>query len=171
MEQLKELFGEEKLSFDEFMEKITNANIKLADLSGGRYVDKGKYDGLAEKYEKIKAEYDGYKVENDGSKYADYDALKNENAELKAQADSRAKIDAVRQAGVDEKFADYVATKVSEQVTAEKDFETALAEYLDANKQFMQTTSEKTVYNGSDFNKATPTEKASLSEFLTEHFN
>lgn len=41
---LKDLFGSEKLSFDEFVNKVKEKGFKLADLSKGEYVAKGKYD-------------------------------------------------------------------------------------------------------------------------------
>lgn len=168
--ELKELFGEEKLSFDEFTEKVAGANIKLADLNGGEYVSKGKYNSLQEKYDKSVAEYEDYKAKNDVSKYADYDALKSENAELKNKVANGEKMEAVRQAGVDERYAKFVLTEVSGNVTDEKDFATALSEYVGANKQFTKE-SQKTVYQGSEFNKATPTEKDSLASFLGKQFN
>lgn len=167
MEQLKGLFGEEKLSFDEFTEKVAGANIKLADLNGGEYVSKEKYNSLQAKYDKSKAEYEDYKAKNDVGKYADYDALKSENAELKAKVANGEKMEEVRKAGVDERYAKFVLTEVSGNVTDDKDFATALSEYVGANKQFTKE-SQKTVYQGSEFNKNTPTEKKSLGAFLSE---
>ena len=44
MDFLKEIFGEETLTFDAFVSKVTEKGIKLADLSTGNYVDKKKYE-------------------------------------------------------------------------------------------------------------------------------
>ena len=43
MEFLKELFTE-PLSFEAFQKAVTEKGFKLADLSGGKYVDKDKFD-------------------------------------------------------------------------------------------------------------------------------
>ena len=42
MEELKTLFGEGSLSYDEFTAKCLEQNIKLANLGSGLYVDKAK---------------------------------------------------------------------------------------------------------------------------------
>ena len=44
MDFLKDVFGEEALTFDDFVSKVTGKGIKLADLSTGNYVDKKKYE-------------------------------------------------------------------------------------------------------------------------------
>ncbi len=47
MEFLKELFGDQPLTYDQLAEKATKQGMKLADLSTGRYVGKDKYDALS----------------------------------------------------------------------------------------------------------------------------
>ena len=47
MEFLKELFGDQPLTYDQLAEKVTKHGMKLADLSTGRYVGKDKYDALS----------------------------------------------------------------------------------------------------------------------------
>ena len=44
MDKLKELFGEKALTWEDFSAGVTNAKIKLADLSEGKYVDREKFD-------------------------------------------------------------------------------------------------------------------------------
>ena len=44
MDKLKELFGEKALTWEDFSQAVTNAKIKLADLSEGKYVDREKFD-------------------------------------------------------------------------------------------------------------------------------
>ena len=44
---LKELFGDQPLTYDQLAEKVTKQGMKLADLSTGRYVGKDKYDALS----------------------------------------------------------------------------------------------------------------------------
>ena len=46
MEFLKELFADGSLSYDELSAKVQEKGFKLADLSKGEYVSKGKYDQL-----------------------------------------------------------------------------------------------------------------------------
>lgn len=41
---LKELFGEEALTYEQLQQKLTENKMKLADLSTGNYVAKGKFD-------------------------------------------------------------------------------------------------------------------------------
>ena len=44
MDKLKELFGAKALTWEDFSAGVTNAKIKLADLSEGKYVDREKFD-------------------------------------------------------------------------------------------------------------------------------
>lgn len=44
MDKLKELFGTKALTWEDFSAGVTNAKIKLADLSEGKYVDREKFD-------------------------------------------------------------------------------------------------------------------------------
>lgn len=44
MEELKDLFGEDGIKYDDFIQKVNAKGIKLADLSKGEYVSKKKYD-------------------------------------------------------------------------------------------------------------------------------
>ena len=43
MDFLKELFGEEALTFEQLSKKVSEKGLKLADLSTGNYVAKKKY--------------------------------------------------------------------------------------------------------------------------------
>ena len=43
-EELKELFGENTLSYDDFTKAVEEKGMKLANLSAGGYVAKSKYD-------------------------------------------------------------------------------------------------------------------------------
>jgi hypothetical protein len=44
MEFLKELFGEEALTYEQLLAKVNEKGLKVADLSTGKYVDKKKYE-------------------------------------------------------------------------------------------------------------------------------
>ena len=48
MEILKNLFGGEALTFEQFAEKVNNAaDVKLGNLTGAQYVEKDKYDNVS----------------------------------------------------------------------------------------------------------------------------
>ena len=46
MEFLKELFGNESLTYEQLAAKVAEKKMKLADLSTGAYVGKDKYETL-----------------------------------------------------------------------------------------------------------------------------
>lgn len=131
MDELKTLFGSDSLDYATFEQKLGEAGINLANLAGGGYVAKGKYDKLAGEYAK-------YKADNDPSKYADYDSIKAERDTLKAEKAERELSAKVTAAGVGERFTKFVMSEVSALVTDKKDFDTALKEYLAANPQFAE---------------------------------
>lgn len=130
MDELKALFGDESLDYTTFEQKITESGMKLVNLKSGGYIDKAKYDKLAGDFTK-------YKTENDVSKYADYDSLKAEVEQLKAEKIEAGYISIAATAGVDEKFREFVVSKVKGNVTQDKDFKACLTEYLKDNQQFI----------------------------------
>lgn len=52
---LKEIFGEDALTVDEFNKRLKNDGIKLADLSTGDYVSKAKYEKVASEKELLES--------------------------------------------------------------------------------------------------------------------
>lgn len=132
--ELKELFGEEALTYDDFNSRVVDKGLKLVDLTEGNYVSKEKYDALV-------SDFDKYKEENDVTKYADYEDLKAENAILKAEKTEIEEISKVKSAGIDDKFSKFVYAEVKSRVTDDKDFDTALAEYVNENPHFKVTPS------------------------------
>lgn len=58
MEFLKSLFANESLTFAQFVEKVTGANIKLANLSDGQYVSLEKYNSNIDQYKQQLAQRD-----------------------------------------------------------------------------------------------------------------
>lgn len=139
MDELQELFGEGTLSYADFSAKLNEHGIKLANIKAGGYVDKGKYDKLAGEFAK-------YKTDNDVSKYADYDAIKMELEQLKAEKADAELAKEVAEANVDTKFQRFVVSEVKPLVTEQKDFKTCLAEYLKANPQFVVNTQRQGVF-------------------------
>lgn len=170
MEELRSLFGEDSLSFDEFSAKLNASGIKLANIKAGGYVDKGKYDKLSNEFEK-------YKAENNSDKYADYEEVKAENEKLKAEKIELQYSSIVSAAGVDDKFKKFVLSEVKSLVTEEKNFETALSEYVKENEQFLKP---KTEHNPNDRvfqmdsqanfentkTNSTPLDKLSMEEYI-----
>lgn len=139
MDELQELFGEEALSYADFAAKLNERGIKLANIKAGGYVDKGKYDKLAGEYAK-------YKQENDVSKYADYETIKTELEQLRAEKADAELAKEVAEANVDTKFQRFVMSEVKALVTDKKDFKACLAEYLKENPQFIVNTQRQGVF-------------------------
>ena len=133
MEELKDIFGEESLSFADFVAKVSEKGMKLVNLKAGGYVDKNKFDSL-------RTEFDKYKTEHaaDGEKYADYDALKAEVESLRSEKAENELGATVLAAGVDERFKKFVVSEVKPLVTEEKDFAAALKDYITENAQFLK---------------------------------
>lgn len=140
MEELKSLFGEGSLSYEEFSQKLGEAkDIKLANLKTGNYVDKAKFDKLEQsntewqnKYSALEESTKGY-----GELQTTYDALKTEFETLKSKQEESEKMGLISSANVNPKFAKFIYSEVSSQVSESKDFQTALNEYLKDNKEFL----------------------------------
>jgi predicted nuclease with TOPRIM domain len=85
MEELKSLFGEGSLSYEEFSQKLGEAkDIKLANLKSGNYVDKAKYEKLETSVNEWQTKYSALEESTKGygdlqttydTLKADYDAL------------------------------------------------------------------------------------------------
>lgn len=143
MEELKSLFGESSLSYEEFSQKLGETkDIKLANLKSGNYVDKAKYDKLETSVTEWQTKFSALEENTRG--YADlqtnYTNLKNEYDALKTKQDETDKMNAIKDANVNPKFAKFVYTEVLSQVDETKDFQTALSEYLKDNKEFLNAT-------------------------------
>lgn len=130
MDELKDLFGDESLDYATFEQKLTDSGMKLVNLKSGGYIDKAKYDKLAGDFTK-------YKTENDVSKYADYDSLKAEVEQLRAEKLEAGYMSEAAEAGVDEKFREFVVSKAKAGISKDKDFKSCLTDYLKDNQQFI----------------------------------
>ena len=89
MEFLWELFGGGTLTYDQLAAKVTEKQMKLADLSGGAYVGKDKFDTLAEERNDYKR-----RLEEANGKLQGYDPDWKTKAE-QAQQEADAKIKAM----------------------------------------------------------------------------
>ena len=139
MDELQELFGEGALNYADFSAKLSEHGIKLANIKAGGYVDKAKFD-------KLSSEFAKYKTDNDVSKYADYDSIKTELEQLKAEKADAELAKEVAAANVDAKFQKFVMAEVKALVTEKKDFKACLADYLKENQQFVVNTQRQGVF-------------------------
>lgn len=141
MEELKSLFGDSSLSYDEFEEKLSKSGdtIKLANLKTGKYVDNDKFtkvesdlSSMTEKYNALvesTKDYDELKKNYETSQ-ASYSELQNKYTQME-------RMNQIDKSNVNPKFAKFVYNEVNGQVTDKKDFQTCLAEYLKENKEFL----------------------------------
>ena len=142
MEELKSLFGEGSLSYEEFNQKLGEVGdtIKLANLKSGNYVDKSKYDKVEKNFTDYQTKYNALteSTKDYDSLKASYDDITTKYNTLLAKQDEAEKMSLVNSANVNPKFAKFVYTEVLSQVDDKKDFQTALNEYLKDNKEFLK---------------------------------
>lgn len=143
MDELKTIFGDNALTYDQFQQAVDGAQIKLADLGKGEYVS-------ADKYKRLQADYAKYKEDNPIGKYADYDEIKAKVAEYKRKEEEAVLFDKIQKVGVDPRFAKFVLAEVNAQVTEQNDFDKCLQAYVEANPQFAAVQeAQKTFHFGS----------------------
>ena len=85
MEFLKELFGGEALTFDQFAAKANERKMKLADISDGAYVGREKFDTLTADRNSLKQRLDDANAKLEG--YDPEWKSKAEQAQSKADAE------------------------------------------------------------------------------------
>lgn len=145
MEELKSLFGEGSLSYDEFEQKLGEAGetIKLANLKSGNYVDKAKFEKLEKGLEDYKTKYSALEESTKGfdELKSQFDDVSNKYNELLGKQEVAEKMDKIKGANVNDKFAKFVYNEVNALVSDEKDFQTVLSEYLKENSQFINSKS------------------------------
>lgn len=146
-DELKELFGENSLSYDDFSKAIESKGMKLANLSAGGYVAKNKYDDdlkkaknldYKKKYEDLEASIQGddginAKLKNITTERDDY---KSKYEELNSKYSILDATTKVVNAGIKPEFAKFVASEVLGQVSDTLDFDTALKAYKAKNPQY-----------------------------------
>lgn len=185
-DELKELFGDKSLSFDDFTKAIDSKGMKLADLSAGGYVAKSKYDedvkkakGLdyKKKFEDLQKSIEGddgvnAKLKNITTERDDYkskyETLNKEYSVLQAT-------DKVTKAGIKPEFAKFVANEVLGLTSDTLDFDTALKSYKAKNPQF---NSESTIVrknssvelDGNSENQSSTTNKT-MNDLIRSNFN
>lgn len=140
MEELKSLFGEESLNYEQFEQKLTEAQgIKLANLKTGNYVDKAKYEKVEKSISDLQEKFNALSDNTKGYEElkANYETIKAEKDALQDKLNGIEKVNLVKDAGVDKEFVEFVCDKVSKLTDENKDFQTALKEYLEENKKFL----------------------------------
>ena len=145
--ELRELFGENSLSYDDFSKAIEEKGMKLANLSAGGYIAKSKYDDdmkkaknldYKKKYEDLEASIQGddginAKLKNITTERDDY---KSKYEDLNSKYSILEATTKVTSAGIKPEFAKFVASEVLGQVSDTLDFDTALKAYKSKNPQF-----------------------------------
>jgi hypothetical protein len=189
MDFLKDLFGAEKLSFEEFSAKVNEKKFDIADLATGNYVDKKKHDRIAGERDMLKtktAELEA-KLKEAMEKGVGDDALKKQIEQL--QNDLKAKTTelegvslkltkrdrqdyALKKMGGDIRLAKLLAMEASELVTEDVDFETAVEKIIKDNadvytvKKDEEETDSATVKTiGSSSNKTPKDQKKHEADF------
>lgn len=167
MEELKALFGEGSLSYEEFSQKLGEAkDIKLANLKSGTYVDKAKYDKLETSVNDWKTKFEALTESTKGFEELqnNYETLKTDYETLKTKQDEADKMSLISGANVNPKFAKFIYTEVLSQVNDKKDFQTALSEYLKDNKEFLNVKPSTYVNLEGGTIQKTPNEK--MNDFI-----
>lgn len=166
---LKKLFGEDgktALTFDEFKAAAEKANLDLADLSGGEYISKGKYDRVVGERDKYKKQIDEdlkpklSELQNKGSSdeqlKKELETAKQELAKAKGALEKRERLDyAMQKMGGDKKLAKLLVMEASEMVSDDVDFETAVEKVIKDQKDVFSVQDK----GGDDGSKETATVK------------
>ena len=86
MDYLKEIFGEDALTYDEFTEKVKKSDkVKLANLKDGRYVDKNKFEAKEKEVETLQEQLETANKQIEDFKEMDIDAIKQAAEDYKAK--------------------------------------------------------------------------------------
>lgn len=141
MEELKSLFGEGSLSYEEFSQKLGEAGdtIKLANLKSDKYVDKAKFEKLEKGLNDYQTKYNALLESTKGydELKASYEDITSKYEALQKKQDEADKMSKISSANVNPKFAKFVYAEVQSMTDDKKDFQTALNEYLKDNKEFL----------------------------------
>lgn len=141
MEELKSLFGEGSLSYEEFSQKLGEAKdtINLANLKSDKYVDKDKLVKAEKKLTELQTKFSALEesTKGFGDLQTSYDTLKANYDALITKQDEADKMGLISSANVNPKFAKFIYSEVQSMTSESKDFKTALDEYLKDNKEFL----------------------------------
>lgn len=86
MDYLKEIFGEDALTYDEFTEKVKKSDkVKLANLKDGQYVDKNKFEAKEKEVETLQEQLETANKQIEDFKEMDIDAIKQAAEDYKTK--------------------------------------------------------------------------------------
>lgn len=86
MDYLKEIFGEDALTYDEFTEKVKKSDkVKLANLKEGQYVDKNKFEAKEKEVETLQEQLETANQQIEDFKEMDIDAIKQAAEDYKTK--------------------------------------------------------------------------------------
>jgi len=143
MEELKSLFGEGSLSYDEFSQKLSEAGetIKLANLKSDKYVDKDRLVKAETDLEAFKEKYNTLKTSADGFEKmkTEFETMKTDYSNLQTKYNEMERMGMIDKSNVNPKFAKFIYSEVNPLVNEKKDFQTCLDEYLKENSQYLKT--------------------------------
>lgn len=134
MEELKTLFGDGSLTYDEFSTKLNEGNIKLANLKSGSYVDKAKLDKANSSYNDLQTKYNELFEST-----KNYEADKKELEAFRAEKVNKDYFDKIAGANIDSKFSKFVLSEIKSSMQENEKFEDALAKYVKENPQYLTT--------------------------------
>lgn len=135
MEEIKNLFGEETLSYEQFAEKLNTAeNLKLVNIKekDNGYVAKEKLDKVLHSYNELKTKYSQL-LDETSSHEKDLEELKA----MRAEKENADKLDKIRQAKVDDKFAKFVLSEIKGTIKENEKFEDVLEKFVKENPQYL----------------------------------
>ena len=175
MEELKSLFGEGSLSYEEFSQKLGEASdIKLANLKSGNYVDKAKYEKLEKGFNDYQTKFEALTESTKGFEElkASYEDITGKYEALQKKQEEADKMEKVKDANVDDEFAEFVYSKVEAMTNNDKDFQTALDEYLAEHKQYLKGATTKNTFVNLENGVGTPkSANEKMNDFIRRRKN
>lgn len=132
MEELKELFNDELLSYEQLEQKLNEKGIKLANIKNGGYINKEKFDKQLNNYNELKSLYDKLIEET-----KDFKNITEELSKLKAEKNDLTMLNLIENKNVDKKFAKFILNEIKGNLAENEKFEDKLTEYLKDNQQFL----------------------------------
>jgi hypothetical protein len=147
LEELKELFGTDTLTYAQFNERVSakGSALNLANLASGKYVSADKHAREIEEAKKTAGgvpDYEQAKTERD--------AYKSKFEELSAKETHRERVATVMDvakvgAAVKAEFADFVINEVEKTEDGKKDFDKAVKDYIAKHPQYTATAGRRVV--------------------------
>jgi len=143
---LKGLFGDKGLTYAEFEKAVASKGIKLADVSGGEYVSKEKYDAQVAVAKDWKTKHktlsdsvdgdEGYKTKLEQLE-KERDDFKGKYETLEGEKTTLERTSKLGKLGVGEKYSKFALSEINGMVNDNVDFDTASKKWIADNSQFV----------------------------------